>query len=244
MKLVFTEASLWKEVLLGASKLVNEITLIAGSDGVKMRALDPSHVVLVDVFFPRESLEEYESNNESFGLELDSFAEIIRRARKDDALSLELVGDKLKVSFKGKFLREFYEPTGEPSFKDLPDPKIDLKAEVRILPKVLAEAVEDVEMMSDNLTFEVTTGEFKIFSESEIGSASVEFQNGDEGIISIQSDGTQKGTYGIDFFSDLLSTIRSAEVAILSLSTDMPSKLVLELPAGARLVTFVAPRTA
>jgi len=244
MRLKFSEASLWKEVISGASKLVKEITLTAEEGGVKLRALDPSHVVLVDIFFPKESLEEYEAGGESFGLDLEEFVEIIKRARKDDSLLLELNGDKLKVSFSGKLLREFTEPTTEPTFKDLPEPKIDLKAEIRAVPSILRESIEDVEILSDSVTFETNGEVFRAIGESEIGTAVAELKSGEEGIISVNSDGEQKSTYGIEYFSDLLGPIKSAEVAILSFSTDMPAKLTLELPQGARLVAFVAPRTA
>ncbi|HEU98207.1 MAG TPA: hypothetical protein ENO36_05085 [Fervidicoccus fontis] len=243
MRLKFSEASVWREIIQGASKLIKEITVLAGEEGVRMRALDPSHVVLVDIFFPRDSLEEYESNGESFGLDLESFVEIIRRARKDDALILELVGDKLRVLYSGKFQREFLEPTTEPSFKDLPEPKIDLKAEIRLVPELLVESIEDVEIVSDSVTFETNNDLFRVVGESEIGFAKVEHKVGDEGIISIQSEDSQKSTYGIEFFTDLLGPVKSADVAILNFSSDMPAKLTLELPQGARLVTFVAPRT-
>lgn len=244
MRLKFSEASVWKEVIQGASKLIKEITVIAEEDGVRMRALDPSHVVLVEIFFPKDSLEEYESNNESFGLDLESFVEIIKRAHKDDALILELMQDKLKVTFSGKFQREFMEPTIEPTFKELPEPKIDLKAEVRVLPKLFVESIEDVEIISDSVTFEASSDIVRITGESEIGTAIVELKTGDEGVISIQSEDTQKSSYGIEYFTDLLGPIKNAEVAILNFSTDMPAKLTLELAQGARLVTFVAPRTA
>ncbi|MEM3285192.1 MAG: hypothetical protein QXP23_02135, partial [Fervidicoccaceae archaeon] len=210
MRLQFSDASLWREVLVGASKLVKEITVVPEDSGVRLRSLDPSHVVLVDIFFPRESMEEYESGSEAFGIDLEEFAEIIRRARKDDALTMELKENRLRTVFSGKLRREFIEPTIEASFKDLPEPKIDLKAEVRILPEALKNALEDIEMMGDSLTFEASEDSFRILSESEVGTASVVLTKDGGEIISIQAEEVQKATYGIEYFSELLGQIKRA----------------------------------
>ncbi len=244
MKAVFFDATVWRYTITGISKIIKEGVFRASSDGLRLKAMDPSHVIMIDLYFPAESFEEYESQEEEhLGVNLEEFSKILRRAGSEDKLELSSRKDKMEIIFKGRFKRKFIEPLLELEYQDLPDPKIDFKADARMIADQLREAIRDIELMGDSVSFETRDNKLIIYNESEIGKAVVEMDVESGSLLSLENDGEQKATYGLDYINNLLPAVQKAEIARIQFSTDMPCKITFELPQGARLVAYIAPRT-
>ncbi len=245
MRAVFFDATVWRYTILGVSKVIREGVFKATEDGLRLRAMDPSHVIMVDLHFPADSFEEYElEGEERLGVNLEELGKILRRARKDDKLELKSEKNRIDIVFSGKLRRVFTDPLIDLEYQELPEPKIQFKADARMIADQLREAVRDVEIMGDSIYFE-TNGDDKlmVYTQGELGKAMVELDVESGALLSLESDGPQKAGYGLDYIENLLPAVQKAEIIRLEYSTDMPCKLTFELPQGARLVAYIAPRT-
>lgn len=243
MRLLSSQPGAWKYTLLGISKIIREAALKADDTGIRLKAMDVSHVAMVDLFFPANFFEEYDANSEVIGLDLEAFGEILKRARKNDKLEMIFEKGKLSVNYIGNFKRTFVESTIDVPFTDLPEPRIEFKAEVRLLSNILKDSISDIEFLGDAIIFRAKDNSFSLINESEVGSAEVTIDQETGGLISISTDGEQKAMYGLDYIESLLKAAEVAEIVVLQFSNDMPLKMTFELPQGARLVSYIAPRT-
>ncbi len=243
MKAIFFDATVWRYVITGISKVIKEGVFKATDEGLRLKAMDPSHVIMIDLLFPPESFEEYEASGESLGVNLEELGKILRRARSEDKLELYSKDGSLEIVFSGRFKRLFREPLLQIEEEELGEPKIPFKADARMIADQFREAIKDIEPMGDTVTFHAVEGKLYIINESELGRAVVELDVESNTLISLELEEEQKSSYGIDYISNLLPVTQKAEVTRVQFSSEMPCKITFELPQGASLAAYIAPRT-
>ncbi|MEM4528227.1 MAG: DNA polymerase sliding clamp, partial [Desulfurococcaceae archaeon] len=103
MRIRFRDAIVWRYAFVAISKIIEEATLNFSPNGLKLRAMDPSAVALIDLAIPVESFTEFDIPGEvNIGLNMEEFARVLKRARKGDELVLEIGERKINVIFEGK----------------------------------------------------------------------------------------------------------------------------------------------
>ena len=90
--------------------------------------------------------------------------------------------------------------------------------------------------------FVVTDIELRAIAKSDVGEAEVVLTSESGSLLDIQAEENVKASYSLDYFSDISTASQAADVVNLMLSTNMPVKIEFELPQGARLAFYVAPR--
>ena len=64
----------WKIITSAISTLVDEATFEATTEGISFRGMDPSHVALIDIFWPNSAFDSYKCDSElKFGVESLNF---------------------------------------------------------------------------------------------------------------------------------------------------------------------------
>lgn len=243
MRVVYPAGHVWRYVISGVKELIKEGIIVFGDDGVRLRALDPSHIVLVDMYFPKESFSEYEVSEETrVPLNFEEMAKVFRRAGKKDMLIMELAKDKLKITFEGRLRRTFQEPLISIEHSEIGDIKIPFKVDIRVASLIFKEAVEDLEPIGEIIGFEADSEKLILFNESETARASVELTP-DSGLISSIVQEPQRAIYSYDYVSSFLPVADVADTVRIQFSTDMPLKLTYELPQGSWFIVYVAPRS-
>src|SRR5579872_5780468 len=97
----------WKAVTAAIQTLVEEATFDISSEGISFRAMDPSHVALVDLFWPAASFEKFECTKaDKFTVRVEDFSKLIRRADPRDGIEISRQGSEslaLKIGTKREF---------------------------------------------------------------------------------------------------------------------------------------------
>ena len=113
MNLVFVARSKspdeWKAVTSAISTLVDEATFEASAEGISFRGMDPSHIALIDIHWPNHAFEKYECDSlVKFGIRVDEFSKLIRRADKKDAVEISIGDDSmLHLKMSNGYKREY-----------------------------------------------------------------------------------------------------------------------------------------
>jgi len=95
MKLTLNDIQYLKEPILVISDLVNEATFKVDKDKIELIAMDPANVAMVVFRLLSTAFSEYNVNDkEELSLNLDSLKQILRRAKPEDILTLELIDNK------------------------------------------------------------------------------------------------------------------------------------------------------
>ncbi len=245
MKIVFFDARVWRYVISAIAKVIEEgVFVVDPEEGFRFRAMDPSHVVMVDLKFPRESFEEFEVEERvEVGVNLEDVAKILRRATKEDKLELSTADTKFSIAFKGRGYRRFVLPSLDISAEELPEPQLEFKATVRLMSDVYRDMIKDVELVGDVLKFVATQEEFRALSSSELGEAEIVFTRESGSLIDLAvEDGEQAASYSLEYFTDFSGAARVADAITIRFSSDMPALIEHELPHGAKFSFLIAPR--
>src|SRR5512139_2043569 len=88
-KLKVSDAKLLRDMATAISILVDEATFKIDPDGLKLRAMDPSRVAMIDFEWPKTIFEEYECTEPSkMCINITELLKLLKRAAKDESVEL------------------------------------------------------------------------------------------------------------------------------------------------------------
>jgi len=243
-KLVFSDARVWRYMVNALSKIIEEAVFKVDNDGLKLRAMDPSHVVMVDMLIPASSFEEFDIEGETtIGVSLDDLNKVLKRALKNDALALDVKEETLSIIFKGRFERIFTIPLLSLELEKLPEPKIEFKVSFRALSKTFRDTLKDLEPISEVVEFQASKEKVKIIGSSERGEAEIVLDVEGGSLLELNVSEESQSRYSIDYLKDTIPVSQVTDIVEVSFSTNMPCKISYELPGGGYVAFLIAPRT-
>jgi proliferating cell nuclear antigen len=241
MKLTLAEPKLLKESISIISDLVTETKFRVGKDFVEIIAMDPANVAMVIFRMPSNSFAEYVVSDETvLAMNLASFKQVLRRAKPNDVLTLEKTDNKLKVILKEKNTRTFYLPLIDLEDKPQKVPQLSAKAVVSLPSSVLSEAIEDVDIVSESVTFKADKNSLTVSATGDLKNADVVIDKDDN--VSISTEDVEKSKYSIEYLKKMIQGGKLVSNVVLKFSNDYP--LTLEFSEKDRLsLSFIlAPR--
>ncbi len=245
LRLVFSDARQWRYLVETFSALIDEACFIATPEGIKLRALDPSRIAMIDFLLPPEAFEEYECDAETrIGVNFDDFKKIMKRGTSKDKLELEVTeeGKRLKVRFRGRALRTFSLPILDLGAEELPVPRVPFTVTAKVLSDAVKDAIKDASIVSDYVRFESTEDKFSIKASSDRGSVEVEFTQESGSLIELDVKEPSRASYSLDYLSDMMKATALSDILTIEFATNKPVALTFDLPGGGRLTFYLAPR--
>lgn len=239
-----SDIKVWRNIIDSISELIDEANFVATSDGISLRAMDPSHVAMIEVELPKEFFDEYEcSETLNIGLNLDEFGKILRRGSSGEKMSVEVSSDrKLKIAFSDKAVRHFSIPLLDLSWEEIASPSIEFNVNSRLLSEVFEDAIKDASLISDFVKISADKGVLVISASGDRGDVEVKLSEDTGSLIELNVKEPSTSTYSLNYLEDLVKTSRASEILTLEFSNDMPIKLSFELPNGGRITYYLAPR--
>ena len=156
-KLKVADSKFLRDIVTAISILVDEATFKIEPDGLKLRAMDPSRVAMIDFELPKTIFEEYVcSEPMKICMKIGELLKLLKRDGKDEAVEL-LLDDKtgrLQVKITGKYNRDFTMPTMVASEEEVPTPKITFNVKAKTATHGLSQAIEDAGLVSDHVRIE------------------------------------------------------------------------------------------
>ncbi len=245
-RLVISDSKRWKNLMNAIAALIEEATFDIAEDGMKLRAMDPSHVAMVDFEYAKDAFQIYEcSEPTKLCINLSDFLKLMKRVTAGESLELSLSKDKanLEVKITGKYVKRFSLPLLQPSSSEVPTPKITFDAKIRMDGDSLYDAIRDISSVSEQVKFEANPEKLTLSGSGETGNVVVEFEKDNTSILEFQVSGEVKALYGISYLEDMLKAgSASSKISTIEFSTDKPIKIDFELPEKGKLTYYLAPR--
>ncbi|ASJ09369.1 DNA polymerase sliding clamp [Thermococcus siculi] len=243
-EIVFDGAKDFADLIATASNLIDEAAFKVTEEGISMRAMDPSRVVLIDLNLPESIFSKYEvEEEETVGVNMDHFKKILKRGKNKDTLILRK-GDEnfLEITFEGTAKRTFRLPLIEVEELELDLPELPFTAKVVILGEVLKEAVKDASLVSDAIKFIAGENEFVMKAEGETNEVEIKLTLEDEGLLDLEVEEETKSAYGISYLADMIKGIGKADEVIIKFGNEMPLQMEYPIRDEGRLIFLLAPR--
>lgn len=241
----FQDARTWRYIVASMEKVLEEGVFVASSEGLSFRALDPSRVVMIDLFYPSDAMLDYELEEQEveFGVSFDTLVKVLRRARKDDELEIRVSDAFIDIVFLGRGTRRFRIPQISLTVEKPPEPKIGFTVTARMLATVFREAVKTLEPIADTIRLMASGEKFVMRGIGDIESAELEFSMSmdRQSLLDLVVESEDKADYSLEYFSQMLQAAQAAETATIKYAEDAPVRVDLEYVGGGRLTFYVSP---
>ncbi len=244
MELVIEKADVLKRSIDAIAVLIDEAEFEVSEKGLTLKATDPSQISMVDFEFEKKAFKKFNVDGTvKLGLDLDYLNQIMSRAKPNDEVKLKLDDDstKLSVSFHGASTRTFSVPLIDISSGELPNPKIDFDATVKLKANVLQDALKDASLLSTHLMLGAKADLFYVKATSSKGELVNETKKDGASLIDVHVKKDCKSMFPLDYLSDMLKAAQSDTELILKLKENAPVELNYKI-GDATLRYFLAPR--
>lgn len=243
-ELKLNDAQTFKKCIKTLNTLINEGQFQINENGMKLRAMDPSQIAMVDFEMPKTAFDEFNTEEQTnIGINLNDLNDRTKRSRADDSLTLKLTDSKsrIKLNFQGKIQREFDQPLLDLSEKTREEPNVQYNTEVKINGATLKENLKDANLVSSHVVFKTTPKEFTVKAEGDKGTVNIPIKKDDDVILDYNVDGEQRAMFPIEYLNDLLTGATSSSIVTINLKSDAPLKLRYGI-GDATFTYYLAPR--
>jgi proliferating cell nuclear antigen len=245
-KLKVSDAKLLRDMSTAISILVDEATFKIEPDGLKLRAMDPSRVAMIDFEWPKTIFEEYTCTEPTkICINISELLKLLRRASKDEAveLSLDEKTGKFQVKISGKYSRNFTMPTLEASEEEVPTPKITFNVKAKTTTQGLSQAIEDAQLVSDHVRIEADSEKLLLNASGDLMGASITLQKGSDTLLDLETKENSEATFSLSYLSEIIKAASAtSDIATLEFSSDMPIRIDFQQTKEGKLTFFLAPR--
>lgn len=243
MKLSLAEPKYLKDSISIISELVNEARFKITAQAIELVAMDPANVAMVIFKLLSSSFVEYKVEKDTeFAINLNNFKQILRRAASNDMLTLELEQNKLKIVLKSNSVRTFSLPIIELEEKEQKIPDLTFPVEIKTASSILNDAIEDVDIIGDSVSFIAENGKFTVMAEGDLSDAKIEINEGDDTIIKADANTKIKAKYSTEYLKKMISGSKLAAEVKVYFNKDYPLKLEYSTIDKVMLAFILAPR--
>jgi proliferating cell nuclear antigen len=246
-KAKMADAKLLKDMISAISTLIDEATFDINPEGIKLRAMDPSRVAMVDFEWPKTVFDKYAcSEPMKMCINISEMLKLLKRTGKDESveLSLDEKTGRLQLTITGNYIRSFNMPTLEAVEEEVPTPKVAFNVKLKITTDGLSQAIEDANLVSDHVRLEIDKEKMVMRAAGDIMGATIEMKKGSDALLDLEAKEASKATFSLSYLSDIVkAAAATSEVATIEFSTDMPIRLDFQQqPEEGKLTFYLAPR--
>lgn len=216
------DPSLFSKAIEVISELVTEVRIKINEFGMSITAIDPANVAMVRFKLPRSAFSQFETGEETLGINLDSLKKILRRCSTGTSLILEKRENFLNFQVLGKIKRDFSLNLIEIESAEKEIPTLEYSAKVEIPSADLSSSIEDCMVVADACSFKTSEGKFIIESKG-LNSARSEF-SGDEAKIEAEEC---KSKYSLEYLQKFMKGMKLCDKTFLSFANDNPLRVDL-----------------
>lgn len=240
MLVKLSHPSLFVKAVEIISDLVSEVSIKINEFGLSISAIDPANVSMIGFKIPRSAFTQFESGEESLGVNLDHLKKILKRAGTGSPVTLEKQENMLNVYIEDRIKRNFSLSLIEVDSEDVDFSdkvsKMEFSSKVEINSLDLIASIEDCGVVSESCSFQAENGKF-IIQAKGLNSARSEFSV-DEATIEGESC---KAKYSLEYLQKFMKGAKMCEKTLINFAEDHPLKIDFRVP-NMELSFVLAPR--
>ena len=236
-----TKADTLKEIVTIVSTLVDEAKFSITPNGIRLRAVDPAHVAMVDLKLNKEAFEEYKADESELGIDVTKLEQFLRLAKAGEIIDIMNDEEKrrLNVAVGNTTKRmSLIDTTGmsEPKV-----PNLNLPAKVTLKIEDISQGIKASESVSDHIALTVTKDSFEMVCEGDTDQVQMKLLK--DQLIELECEDKVKSLFPLEYFSNMMRAIPSQAKITLNLGNDYPVKIEFSIANGNGSVVFLlAPR--
>lgn len=241
-KATLSDPGLLKDSIDTIAQLISEGLFKLKDDGIHLMATDRATVAVVNFDMKKQVFDKYQIDQDySIGINIESFLQILRRAKSKDKLSLELEDSKLRIEMKGKYTRSFSIPLLDISESEVPPiDELEFPNKIQIKTSLLEEGVNDADIVSDHVVMKINSQGFEM--ESKGDTSNTKMQVNKKFISEMNAEQDVQATYSLDYLKKMVRASKISDIVKIHLNKDYPMKLDFSKPERVSISFILAPR--
>lgn len=236
-KAVLSDPGILKTSFDAISSIVDEVQIMADSDGIRLNALDRSHITFVHLELTRGTFDSYTCNTpQRINLDTEELMKVLKRGKSSDTVTLTVDAGNFIVTFEGDARRSFKIRLIDIEYETPQPPEIEYPVELEVPMDILKNSVQDVGIVADKAAFEVTDDKLIINGEGEFGDSNIEYLHGE------RVNEHVKSFFSLEKVKEMLKAEKFSENVKLKLGNDKPLIMTMEDGYEDVLSFILAPR--
>ena len=234
----------WKAILTAIGDMVEEAMFIVNDDGITFRGMDPSHVALLDVTFPKSSFDHLESETSFFGIRVDDFKTVFNTATNTDTIELNIENERLmKVSINGSLDMEYNIHLIEKQEVNTPIPKTEYKAKLSVEPSTLSRIISNIQHISDFVMINSNPERVEFSGQGDLGDAKINLDKESTDLKKLDLQEDSSAVYSLEYMARIIRDIgKASKMVNMEYADKNPIHISFEMPSLAKVEYYLAPR--
>lgn len=237
----FTNISEWCSSLRAISKINPNTMFMFNQEGIAFRVMDPTHVALLEINFPKSSFLELNCNQSYFEINVKDFSKLMIGTKKNDMIELIIKKkNSLKIKINEILKMEIDLILIEKQNANLSTPQIDIKSKIGLALDLLGNILVNIEKDSEQLminSFE------KGIEFSGKGDTKINLQKGSIDLPLHDIEEESISFYDIKFIANIIKNMsKTCETVNIEYGHQTPVKMLFEMPSLAKAEYYLAPK--
>ena len=216
------------------SSFISEGNFHFSDKGILFRAIDPSQIVLVDLFLDKKIFDRYAVEPAFTGVDISELSKIMLRALPGDRMILDLTENEMFLTFEGDLVRKFSLPLIDVSEEEPKVPQVGFDSHIEINARIFREVLKDAALFGSAVVINVKKGKLSIEAKGSQGTMRSDQSNGKS--VSVKSSADTQSKYSLNFLQNIVREADADKKILLELKTDSPMKI--SYPIGDSEINF------
>jgi len=241
-------ADYFSDLIKAVHAVVDEGTFKITEEGIRLIAMDPAHISLVDFELSNSAAEEYECSGElQMTLSISEMMKFLKRIKKGETLTIIYDDQARKLNIilmdaTSSRERMFTLNTLETVEARSTTPKLSFDAKARLNVDAVIDAIKDSDVVSDYVKITINPNEVIFLARGELGTVQTKLTKMGAAVYEIETDKEVWANFSITYLDKIMKAGSDlSEEVVMNLSTNKPIKLGFPIPSG-KLEYLIAPR--
>ena len=237
-KAVLSDSNILKTSFDAISSIVDEVQMQADEEGLRLDALDRSHITFVHLELKKGLFDEYKCGEPmKINVDTEELMKVLKRAKSEDMVELTVDEGNLIINFEGEAHRTFKIRLIDIEYEAPSPPQLEYPTEFEVPFALLKDSIQDIGIVSDKIALHVDADKFEASAEGEFGDAQIEYLHGEK------IEESARSIFSLEKVKEMLKADKFSESAVIRLGNDMPLNLALQMATDDGELSFLlAPR--
>ena len=237
----FTNVSEWRSSLRAINKISTDTIFTFNKEGITFRGIDPTHVALLEVNFPKSSFIEFNSSQLIFGINVKDFLKSIMGIKKNETVELIIKRKNiLKIKINNELKNEINLTLIDESKANKPLPRIDTKSKIGLALDLLGDILVNIEKDSEQLMINSLENGIEFSGE---GDTKINLEKGSIDLPLHDIEEESISSYDIRFIAKIIKSIgNNCKTVNMEYGNQTPVKMLFEMPSMAKAEYYLAPK--
>jgi len=197
--------------------LIQETNVRFKDDGIYIKAIDKTQILLVDFFMSKKAFDTYVVEPSLVGLNIQELKNMLSRSFGEDKLQLNLKEQGLEVLLLGKIERKFYMPFLDLSEQDIKLPELKYEVEFNINAGLLKEILTDINLVASTMQFKIQESKLTIEATGDRGNIKTTLPD-----IKVKSKKNFSAKFSLAFLKNIVKAMDNDKELTIKIAEDIP----------------------